>query len=60
MLKMCSSYSGECPCLKCIELCPGRCGYQEDAKKYEYDVDTEKLCSIAKAYCEGSITNDTW
>lgn len=62
MLKICSSYSGECPCLRCVKTCSDRCVDQEDAEKYGYDVDTSLLCSMARVYCEGyhggSTTND--
>ena len=47
LFKECGHYGGECPCLSCNKGCS--CNETAPAG---YDVDTDKLCEKAKAYCE--------
>lgn len=45
----CNHTEGKCPCLTCKEKdCPS-CDGTGPGK---YGVDTDKLCALAKAYCE--------
>jgi hypothetical protein len=41
IIEECKSYSGDCPCLHCSKLVDCNA-----------DCDTDKLCAIAKQYCE--------
>lgn len=46
IVEKCNSYGHQCPCLDCGRECAGCV-----AEKYS-SFDTEKLCTLAKAYCE--------
>lgn len=41
IIETCKSYYGNCPCLYCGKNCFDEC-----------PLDTEKLCKIAREYCE--------
>lgn len=56
--KMCPHTEGICPCLHCKDFYYQRCGGCLDTKCEEYAVDTDKLCEVAKAYCESGRDDD--
>ncbi len=44
-IEKCNSYGGVCPCVFCVNNCCAEMG----------QTDTEKLCDIAREYCEKYI-----
>ena len=54
-IKKCNSHGGKCPCVDClITLDEVACAGCTEMGV----VDTEKLCAIAKAYCEKVNSGD--
>lgn len=56
--KYCARFDSRCPCFTCKDRYYGRCGGCLDTETEEYAVDTDKLCIVAKEYCESG--RDEW